>query len=904
MQKLILMLLALLLPYVGCDAEVIKRQIDGVWYSFNTQTKKVSFVTGQGSGTNRTEFKGTKLHVSATMEFDGVTYTMDNIGNAFQGCPNLETLTFDSVVKFTEISLWAFAVCPKLKSVVVPEGVTTLGADRAFGSDKSLAEATLPTTIRIIGGWSFFEDPALKVVHIKTVTPPSLGTYAFGGSTNCVITVPDAAYNAYKNSSTWAAFNLMKESEYSVNSGKIALLNYLSANEAAMNAAKGGSTPDVCPMDKYALFRAAKTKADSVSAGEYKEAEYDSARMKLENAWEALKKSYNLVTTGYYNIQSAYPGFMAYQKVRKGMSGEKGNTLCWDTYEDLDPYQAFYVEALADGNYKISCYATKKNIAGGKTSDNGETVLMDSVDSREQVITPIGETQWIIADNVYDKAYHPQNHNSGNGASGNIVLFNANTVDGLSAWKFLPIHENVIEMFAQTMAAKETTKELVDEQKKAQALCDSVLRYSMSTQKLILTASQLSSNAKSNSEGTYAALIDGNTSGTPYFHSTYGNPADPGVPHYLQVRLTKGIKGFKAVLARRSGGYGYSDSPTDILISASKDGKAFTDITHYTTTWDANKVETKTTDLIVLGDEYRYIRFTVLKTSQNRCNQNQTHPYFTLSELQMYEANIDEENSSYFSSKDKQAAYTALQDLIAEQQNVVSMEAATKEDIAQLDEAMSNLRNPKPAPDPTTLVPAVGSKTKLVAGTWMAIGNCVGNADPDTHKDYTDYVREHLYFTNVIARPLGEGKINSAFLNVKAADYYTIEVGVTDDENDTPCGTLDDYIHRTSSGSMAYWLRKLIDRIVGVSPKAKIVLCTPRHSEDEKNLAAYAALIREIGEYEGYPVADLYRNSGGRSQIEALSRDSAIKPNAEGHQMIANEIESALEKVLLYDSRK
>lgn len=155
-----------------------------------------------------------------------------------------------------------------MKSVVVPEGVITLGADRAFGSDKSLAEATLPTTIRTIGGWSFFEDPALKVVYIKAVTPPSLDTYAFGGSTNCVITVPDAAYNAYKNSSTWAAFNLMKEGEYSVNSGKIALLNYLSANEAAMNAAKGGSTPDVYPMDKYAPFGFAINNGQGIGCGQ------------------------------------------------------------------------------------------------------------------------------------------------------------------------------------------------------------------------------------------------------------------------------------------------------------------------------------------------------------------------------------------------------------------------------------------------------------------------------------------------------------------------------------------------------------------------------------------------------------------------------------------------------------
>ncbi|MBR3634441.1 MAG: leucine-rich repeat protein [Bacteroidaceae bacterium] len=878
---------------VSSQATVIKKLIDGVYYNFDTSSRTVTFVTGQGSGTNRTEFKGKTLHVPATMVLDGVTYTMGNIGNAFQGCQNLEELTFDSPVKFTEISLWAFAECPKLKSVVVPEGVTTLGADRAFGSDRSLEEATLPSTIKTIGGWSFFDDPALKVVHINAPTPPSLGTYAFGGSTSCIITVPDEAYNTYKNNSTWKTFTIMKASEYSVSSGKIALLNYLAANAEAMNAARGGTTPDVYPQDEFDTFAAAKLHADTVSTGDFDEDTYNQAQQDLETAWQTLLQSYNPITTGYYNIQSAYTSFLKNQKEYKGMIDNGSGTLAWGSYHDLDPYQAFYVEALDDGNFRISNFATGQFIIGATTNANGTAVLTGSEPEREQVITPIGHTQWIIADNVYDKAYHPQGHSSGSGKQGNIVLFNANTVGSQSTWKMIPIHPNVVEVLTLAMKAKEKTENLRALHQKADSLSQAVLSYQMSTKKLITATSQITSNAQSAQEGTIASLIDGQTTGSPFFHSTYGNPADPGVPHYLQVKLTAPIKAFKAVLARRSGGYGYADAAKDILISASKDGQTFQDITHYYTSWNPDVVETKTTDLILLRDEYQYVRFTILKTQQNRCNSGQTHPFFTLSELQMYEATLDEEHSTYFDSDEKQQAYAELQELIKSQQDILNSGVATDDDIAALQAAMDNLENPQPAPlDP---VPAVESQTKLVKGSWLAIGNLAGMKAPETGRDYVDYVSKRLCFSQVMTCPIGEGKINSAYLRIKQADYYTVELGSTDCAAGTPVGTLTDYVNGTNSGSFAFWMRKVIDLINSVSTEAKVVLCTPRHSEEGTDLLPYARLIREIGEYEGYPVADLTANCGGQFHSDEISAD-------EINQRVANEVTDGLNKVLKYDA--
>lgn len=902
-RLLFLILVTGLFGIASAQAAIVKKFIDGVYYNFDTSSRVVTFVTGQGSGTNRTEFKGTTLHVPATMEMDGITYTMGNIGNAFQGCQNLETLTFDSPVKFTEISLWAFAECPKLKSVIVPEGVTTLGADRAFGSCQNLEEITLPTTIKTIGGWSFFDDPALKVVHINTPTPPALGTYAFGGSTNCVITIPDEAYDTYKSNNAWKSFTLMKASEYSIGSGKIALINYLTANATAMDAAKGGNTPDVYPLTEYERFIKARNDAEKICKEEHEQEVYDVALDALQKAWEAMLQSYNPISSGYYNIQSAYTNFYSSQGEHKALTGAKDNVLAWNSFKDLDPYQAFYIEALDNGNLRISNYATNKYINGAASNDNGVSVMMGEKSECEQIIKPIGELQWTICDDKNTKAYHPQNHSNGAGKEGNIVLFDANTINGQSAWRLLPIHDNVIEALHEVLNAKQNTQKLVDLQKKAQQLCDSVLRYTMSTQRLLTSATQISSNAQSAAEGTIAALIDGNVTGSPYFHSTYGNPADPGVPHYLQMTLKSPIKAFKAVLARRNGAYGYADSPRDILISASNDGKNFTDITHYTTTWDADIVESKTTDLILLGDSYKYIRYTVLRTSQNRCNSGQSHPYFTLSELQMYEALLDEENSTYFDSEDIQQAYKELQNILKSQQEIVDAGLATQEDIDNLQAAMDNLRNPKAKTD--DILPALDSKTKLADGSWCAIGNIVGKVDAETGKDYTDYVSERVHFSQVLRRPLKDGKANSAYFQIKQADYYTIEIGVADAAAGTPAGDLNDYIKCTNSGSIAYWYKKIIDQVIAINPEAKIVLCTPRHNgETDDTLANYAALIRQIGEYEGYPVADLFAEGGGTNKADEASENDDYNLDDDDHQRIANIVVAAIDKVLRYDSLK
>ena len=83
--------------------------------------------------------------------------------------------------------------------------------------------------------------------------------------------------------------------------------------------------------------------------------------------------------------------------------------------------------------------------------------------------------------------------------------------------------------------------------------------------------------------------------------------------------------------------------------------------------------------------------------------------------------------------------------------------------------------------------------------------------------------------------------------------------------------------------------------INSVSTEAKVVLCTPLHNNEGTDLLPYARLIREIGEYEGYPVADLTANCGGQFYSDEVSAD-------EIQQRVANEVTDGLHKVLKYDA--
>ncbi|MBQ0088754.1 MAG: leucine-rich repeat domain-containing protein [Prevotellaceae bacterium] len=673
------------------QGSVIKKKINGVWYSFDTSAKTVAYVAGQGSETNRSEFTGSSLHVPATMVYENVTYKMTDIHNCFEGCTSLKELTFDSPASFKQIDLWAFAKT-SIKKVEIPEGVTTLGADRAFGYISTLEEAVVPSTIKAIGGWSFSDDPNLKIVIIKAINPPTLGTEAFGGGTKCTIVVPDDALSKYKSNANWKSFTIISESEYKNPSPKSVLSKYLTDNADLMKSIKGGNTSDTYRMEEYQLFADAKLNADTLLQGEYEKELYAEALERIKKTLEDVQKTYNPIVSGYYQIVSSYSKFQQVQHEAKAMTADNGTQLGWKKYDDLDPYEVFYVEAFDDGKFTLKSFANGNYINGSRADMNKMKITMGAESQMRQEIKPIGYLEWLINDEGHKKTYNADGSSNGNGINGNVVLYNANDKDGASTWKFIPVDKSLIEVMTILLDGKKNTTQLKNLYTKASELCNSTLSYTYDTKGLVKKASQFSSNAKSSKEGTYESLIDNHT-GSPFFHSTYDAEEDPGKPHYIQVDLTSTpIKGFRFKISRRDGAYGLMDAPTIINIYVSKDGKSFVLFDVYKTTWNEASIELKTSELIHLGDEYNYVRFEVTETMNNR-NTGRDYPYFTASELQLYKAIINEENSLYYSTEGIKEAIQELKKLQYQQQERIDLELVEESDIEIFEQTMERLQS-------------------------------------------------------------------------------------------------------------------------------------------------------------------------------------------------------------------
>ena len=215
-------------------------------------------------------------------------------------------------------------------------------------------------------------------------------------------------------------------------------------------------------------------------------------------------------------------------------------------------------------------------------------------------------------------------------------------------------------------------------------------------------------------------------------------------------------------------------------------------------------------------------------------------------------------------------------------------------------------------------VPAASAEPRQVQGRWCSLGTSISWLNENTAsysgltKGYQTRVMEKLAFKSFSNKAVNGGCLESAISAVAYADYYTIEHGINDWGHSTPVGTIDDYINNTKNGTFAAIYRQLIDRIFQRNRKARVILCTPRkaygfggylpdHWYDPLNgiyLQEYVDIIRQIAAYESFPVADFFAECGGQRQLDNWSYDTALHPNDEGMQIMANVLIQAFEKIL------
>ena len=131
--------------------------------STNVKVTNKAYLDGSFTGVENS-YSGA-VTVPATVEYEGVTYTVTQVGDR------------------------AFYMSASLTSVALPVGIATIG-DYAFAECPLLASVNLPEGVETIGAWAFRECPTLTTLHI----PASLtgiggaGNPVFAGSTSLELT--------------------------------------------------------------------------------------------------------------------------------------------------------------------------------------------------------------------------------------------------------------------------------------------------------------------------------------------------------------------------------------------------------------------------------------------------------------------------------------------------------------------------------------------------------------------------------------------------------------------------------------------------------------------------------------------------------------------------------------------
>lgn len=134
----------------------------------------------------------------------------------FNNCGNLETLTFGDSVRI--VPKWIcddFLNIPSITTVNFGISIDTI-AYGAFLKCANISSITLPSSLKYIDDWAFYDCSGLTTVNMTSITnPPSLGWEPFkGNATERKFLIPCESYDAYYNSASWHYHGLIGDTEY------------------------------------------------------------------------------------------------------------------------------------------------------------------------------------------------------------------------------------------------------------------------------------------------------------------------------------------------------------------------------------------------------------------------------------------------------------------------------------------------------------------------------------------------------------------------------------------------------------------------------------------------------------------------------------------------------------------
>lgn len=163
-----------------------------------------------------------------TVCYNGKNYAVKSISGTFDHCNNLKSVTIPNTV--TTIGSSAFSYCTSLTNVTLPDSLTTIGSS-AFASCHSLTEIVLPNSVKEIGSKAFMYCRNLTSVTLGSSIENIFSVYAFANCNklrrficyakhvpvlgysdnnssfnNATLYVPEESIDEYKTNKSWSRF--------------------------------------------------------------------------------------------------------------------------------------------------------------------------------------------------------------------------------------------------------------------------------------------------------------------------------------------------------------------------------------------------------------------------------------------------------------------------------------------------------------------------------------------------------------------------------------------------------------------------------------------------------------------------------------------------------------------------
>jgi hypothetical protein len=117
---------------------------------------------------------------------------------------NLESIVVPEGV--TTLGLDAFIECFSLQDIQLPSTLTTISRG-VFWECHSLQQIHLPASVNYIGEYSFFHCPKLRDIYVHATTPPAITSIV--NAPGVTFHVPAESLNAYLNDMEWRKYTIV-----------------------------------------------------------------------------------------------------------------------------------------------------------------------------------------------------------------------------------------------------------------------------------------------------------------------------------------------------------------------------------------------------------------------------------------------------------------------------------------------------------------------------------------------------------------------------------------------------------------------------------------------------------------------------------------------------------------------